>query len=289
MDIKVYILIFVISSAIAQQEPLPPENVLFQLISHNSFVLSWTAPPGNVDKYVIEYFPDGKEKDEVQVEIDKTETFRVVTNNDINKDILAVNFFSVLRDSAGPPAKLTVMGEQDPRLPPKIVSATKQWINPSTIQLQWTLPPVLPRGFDGLHLLYAPQQGQAQAKRVELPATATSYQIPNLSRQNQYMIHLYTVNNGIHSDPAPLQNLPDMAGGHVCDLNPCKNDGQCDGDANSPHLYICECKAGFYGTLCENKLRESGNSGESGESGGSALISTTVLSAVMYSLYKILV
>ena len=43
-----------------------------------------------------------------------------------------------------------------------------------------------------------------------------------------------------------------------CHPNPCKNSGQCargDGMAGSSS-FSCECKAGFGGRLCEDKLHD---------------------------------
>ena len=58
---------------------------------------------------------------------------------------------------------------------------------------------------------YAPMDKpqDERADSVKLAPNATSYRINGLIRSKPYMIHLYTVNNGVHSDPANLQNLPE--------------------------------------------------------------------------------
>ena len=43
------------------QKPPAPENVLFQFTSRDSFMLSWVAPPGQFDSYLLHYFPDSKD------------------------------------------------------------------------------------------------------------------------------------------------------------------------------------------------------------------------------------
>ncbi|XP_072044696.1 uncharacterized protein [Amphiura filiformis] len=253
-------------------KPSPPQNVQFQLTSHDSFVLSWSAPAGPLEYYLIHYFPDGKTQ--MEVTVNKSETHYDVVNSDLDLPKLGVNLFSVFGDEVSEQANVNVLKEHDPRLPPAVTSATKQWISDSAVQLQWVPPEGV---YDFLLLLYAPAAGGVTAQSQVLPKSETSYKITGLKLGVNYTIHLYTIRNGIHSDPPVFTDLMPHVG--QCTPNPCKHDGQCTEGSNE---FTCECKQGYIGILCEN-FDESEFAGVAGLRASSTILS--LMSVVVWTVY----
>uniref|UniRef100_A0A8C5H1R4 Collagen, type XIV, alpha 1a n=1 Tax=Gouania willdenowi TaxID=441366 RepID=A0A8C5H1R4_GOUWI len=170
-----------------------PTNLVTSEVTVQSFRVSWSPAPGNVDKYRVVYYPEhGGEPQEAVVV--GSETSVVLQHlSSLTEYQLAV--FAVYTDEASE----ALRGSETTLALPSISGLKLLDVTHSSMRAQWDSVDDV----SGYMLLYAPlaDDGDLEEKEIRVSDAVTELELEGLSPQTEYTVSVYAMFDDEASDP----------------------------------------------------------------------------------------